>query len=127
MNQAPKYPGLSISPRSPGGKTSVIVCSFTSGLDEMKRKDQGDAVKVLQVLERTKRFSVFEATANNTLARTISNIMSRGYSVIIRESGERRDYGKLVERTGGAYPWVNIELTDGGKRLLSDTTSVVIK
>jgi hypothetical protein len=77
----------------------MIIDRFSAGLDDLKRKEQGDHVKVLQVLERTKRFSVFEATENDTIAHTMTYIMQEGFA----------------HSVGGAYPWTEVELTEKGR------------
>ena len=100
-------------------KQSIIVCSFSSGLDDMKRKDQGDVVKVLRVLEANKRYSVFEATANMTIARMMTRLHHKGCTRVLPD-GSKKDYGLLIKNVGGSFPWTNVELTDGGKRLLED-------
>ena len=83
---------------------NIHICSFSAGLDEMKRKDQADPVKVLRVLAKCGRYSVFEATDNQTIAEMMTRLLSKGF----------------IEATGGQYPWTEIALTDGGKRLLED-------
>ena len=83
---------------------NIRLCSFSAGLDEMKRKDQANPVKVLRVLSKSGRYSVFEATDNQTIARTMGMLLSKGF----------------IKATGGQYPWAEIALTDGGKRLLED-------
>ena len=80
----------------------MIVDNFTSGLDDLTRKQQGDEGAVLQVLEQHKRFSVFEATATDRIARTMDYVFKAG----------------LVRGTGGAFPWTNVELTDKGRATL---------
>ena len=102
--------------------TSVIICSFSSGLDDMKRKDQKDVVKVLRILAECGRYSVFEATANQTIASMMDRICHKGCTLVAPD-GTKREYGKLVRILGGNYPWTHIELTDGGKRLLEDNPS----
>lgn len=87
----------------------IIVCSFSTGIDEMPRKDQRDHLKVLRVLARNKRFSVFEATSNQAIARTIA--------YLINKSG-------LVKTVGGDYPWTNIEITDAGADALARMEAV---
>ncbi|MBC7620609.1 MAG: hypothetical protein H7293_16765 [Candidatus Saccharibacteria bacterium] len=99
--------------------TTVIVCSFSSGIEDMKRKDQRDVVKVLRVLAAAGRYSVFEATANQTIASMMDKICHKGCT-LVAANGIKRNYGPLIVRTGGAYPWTEIELTAGGKRLLED-------
>ena len=44
--------------------TPVFIDIFSSGLDELTRRQQADIATVLTVLDRTKRYSVFEATDN---------------------------------------------------------------
>lgn len=102
--------------------TTVFICSFTSGLDDMKRKDQKDVIKVLRVLDKCKRYSVFEATSNQTLAYMMTRLHHKECTMV-QPDGTRREYGLLIKRTGGEYPWTNIELTEGGKRLLEDNPS----
>lgn len=69
-------------------KTRIIVCSFSSGIDDMKRYNQRDIGRVLAVLDAMpiKRFSVFEATANMTIARTMTTIVQSGYITTDTES-----------------------------------------
>lgn len=86
-----------------GDMTNVHICNFSSGLDDMKRKDQKDIVKVLRVLKEYKRFSCFEATANPVIAKTVTLIIQR----------------KLVQYTGGHYPWTNVEITELGEAVLA--------
>ena len=81
----------------------VFICSFTSGLDDLPRKQQAQFEPVLRVLEATGRFSVFEATANQTIAKTMTRLMRSGY----------------VESMGGAYPWTKVRLTEAGKKLIA--------
>lgn len=84
--------------------TSIIMCSFGTGIDEMPRKDQRDHLKVLRVLAQEKRFSIFEATANQVIAKTMD--------YLLKESG-------LVKSVGGAYPWTEIEITEAGRAELA--------
>jgi hypothetical protein len=71
----------------------------------MPRKDQRDIAKVLQVLERRGRFSVFEATDNQTIAATMT----------------RLSHSDLIETDNSCgYPWTTVKLTDAGKRYLQD-------
>jgi hypothetical protein len=84
---------------------NVHICCFTAGLDELTRKQQKDVATVLGVLRDTKRFSVFEATANQTIAKTVTLVFERG----------------LVENTKeGAFPWTYVVLTAAGERFLED-------
>lgn len=80
---------------------AAIICTFSDGIDEMKRADQGDMVKVLRVLHKCKKFSVFEATDNTKIAGTMDKLD-----------------GVYFERTGGTYPWNTVELTRKGLILI---------
>lgn len=80
----------------------MIVCNFSEGLDEMPSKQQGDIRAVLKRLSGMKRFSVFEASANMKLARTMTKIFASGY----------------VEDAGGEYPWTTFKITDAGKAFM---------
>lgn len=81
------------------GSHVVHICSFTVGIDELKRKEQLDPVTVLRFLAEMKRFSVFEATANQTIALTMSFLDGRFFKT----------------RPGGGYPWLDIDLTREGR------------
>lgn len=81
--------------------TSIILCSFTEGLDEMPRRKQRDIAEVLRVLEANprRRFSVFEATANQTIAVTMTKLVHEGYIETDNSCG---------------YPWTKYKLTAKG-------------
>jgi hypothetical protein len=81
----------------------IIIDRFSAGLDDMKRIDQKSDIKVLVVLNRIKKFSVFEAIENQVIANTMDRIFNKGY----------------VESTGGEYPWTKCKLTDSGIALIS--------
>lgn len=78
---------------------AVHICSFSVGLDEMTRKDQRQPAKVLRVLHQAGRFSVFEATANQTIANTMTYLNKHGYIEIDNSPG---------------YPWSKVKLTAAG-------------
>ena len=99
---------------------TAFICSFSSGLDDLPRKKQNDAVEVLKVLKASGRFSVFEATANDVIARMMYRLIHKGYSVI--RDGVRTDYGLLIETDNTCgFPWTNVKLTEAGERLLADS------
>lgn len=82
---------------------AVFICSFSSGLDDMPRKDQRDIGKVLRVLDKCGRFSVFEATDNQTIATTMTKLC----------------HSDLIETDNSCgYPWTKVKLTDAGRKLL---------
>lgn len=98
---------------------SVIICSFSSGLDELTRHQQGDVVAVLKTLKARGRFSCFEATANEKIATLMTRLCHKGFSVV--RNGVRTDYGRLIETDNSCgYPWTNVKLAEGGERLLAD-------
>ena len=82
----------------------MMIDNFSSGLDEMKRKDQRDEVAVMRKLLTMKRFSIFEVTANDTIANMMDDIVRRG----------------LIETTGGQFPWTTFKITEAGQRLVDE-------
>ena len=75
---------------------TIHVCCFSSGLDDLKRKEQADDEVVLGVLRVKRRFSVFEATANQTIARTMDRLCKT----------------RLTTKTEG-FPWTKVVAIDG--------------
>lgn len=73
-----------------------ICCSFSVGLDELPRRKQRDPKEVLRVLHRAGRFSVFEATDNQTIARMMSRLERDG----------------LIECELLTFPWTACRITD---------------
>ena len=84
----------------------MMIDSFSSGLDDMKRKDQRDVVAVMRKLATMTRYSIFEVTDNNDIATTMSDIVKRG----------------LIETTGGKYPWTTFKITEAGQRLIDEAS-----
>lgn len=80
--------------------------SFSAGLDDLTRRQAKNWRTVLRVLDRVKRFSVFEATANDDIARTMTDLASEQYKFIV------------VDDSPG-YPWSNVALTDAGRAYLN--------
>ena len=97
----------------------IHLCRFSFGLDDLTRKQQRDYVAVLRVLKRTGGFSAFEASANDTIATTMTRLLNKGLT-IVRPDGRRVEYGRLLEVTGGAYPITKVRLTPAGEQLLKD-------
>jgi hypothetical protein len=81
----------------------VHVCSTSSGLDELTRRQQANARIVLAHLEKAGRFSVFEVTANQVIAKMMDRL---GDDNLIE-----------VDNSPG-FPWSSVELTDAGRALL---------
>jgi DNA-binding HxlR family transcriptional regulator len=84
---------------------AIYVDSFSGGIDDMRRADQREIAKVLRVLadQKPKRFSVFEATDNQTIARTMTRIVHEGYITTDHSCG---------------YPWTEYELTAKGRAVI---------
>ncbi|MDQ0035468.1 hypothetical protein J2W30_003236 [Variovorax boronicumulans] len=97
--------------------TSFIACSFSAGLDDLTRKQQADPIAVLRVLKAAGRFSSFEASANDVIARTITRMIHKGLTTI--KDGVRTNHGKLIEVDDAPYPWTNVKLTAAGEALLA--------
>lgn len=98
--------------------TAVYIDSFSEGLDDLKRKQQADFVFVLKFLAQAKRFSIFEATANMVIARTLTRLLNKSLTQVAKD-GTKTAFGVLLKSTGGAYPWTNVELTEGGVKFLA--------
>lgn len=102
--------------------SAIFICSFSAGIDDLTRKQQADPLHILRILERTKRFSVFEATANDVIARTMTKMMHKGCKRLMPD-GTRKNYGVLLSHIGGDYPWTKVQLTDGARQMLEDNPS----
>lgn len=87
-------------------KYRTFVCSFTGAIGDMKPKDQRSAVKVLAVLVKSPRFSVFDATERPEIARTLDDLKARD----------------LIEYPDPQpeFPWNVVNVTDKGKALLKE-------
>ena len=101
-------------------KSNVHLCAFSSGLDDLTRKQQRDHASVLRVLAEEKGFTVFAATENQDIAETMDRLLTNSYSTVAPD-GTKKDYGPLLNISGGLYPWTEVELTAGGQRLLEDS------
>jgi hypothetical protein len=97
---------------------AVHIDRFSAGLDDLTRKQQADHIAVLRVLARTKRFSCFEASENQVIAKTMDRLLWKECTTV--NGVEKIKHGVLLKRTGGEYPWTTVELTDAGKRLISE-------
>lgn len=82
--------------------STMMVDRFSAGLDELSKKDQGSVGAVMKALSKMTRFSVFEATDSDRIAKTMDKIVQRGY----------------IERTGGAYPWTTFKITEAGQKII---------
>jgi hypothetical protein len=82
----------------------TFIDSFSSGLDDLPRRKQRSTRYVLQHLEQHGRFSVFEATDNDTIAATVDRVIRLGY---------------IESDISCGYPWTKTKLTEAGKAYLS--------
>lgn len=96
--------------------SAIHIDRFSAGLDDLTRVQQADHLAVLRVLARTGRFSCFEASDNDVIARTMTRLMHKGCTTVV--NGKKTAHGVLLKTTGGAYPWTTCELTEAGKRLI---------
>lgn len=80
----------------------MFIDNFSGGLDELTRKQARDEVTVMRCLSKMTRFSIFEVTANDTIANMMTDIVKRG----------------LIETTGGQYPWTTFKITEAGRKVL---------
>lgn len=80
--------------------TPIFLDRFSAGLDDLTRRQQGSDEAVLRVLDRTGRFSIFEATDNDTIARTMTRLQR----------------AKFIETDNSCgYPWTKVKLTPAGR------------
>ena len=100
--------------------SSVIICGFSEGLDDMKRADQSDPLKVLRVLKQAGRFSAFEASANMTIARMMTRLYHKGLTY----KGVNYGGPMLVHDKSTGYPWTKVIFSDSAERLLADHPEV---
>lgn len=81
-----------------------FIDTFDTGLSDLKRKQQRDPALVLNHLAQSGEFSNFEATSNQTIARTIQHLIDDEY----------------VVATPKTYPWTEVKLTTKGSKFLED-------
>ena len=86
------------------GGPRIIVCSFSGAIGDMKRKDQRDRLKVLAVLKKSPRFSVWDASDNKGIANTMTDLMTDGLI----------DYPDPQP----GFPWSQARVTEAGMKLL---------
>lgn len=76
---------------------------FSVGLDELPLRKQRNPRDVARILAKAGEFSNFEATANQTIAKTMDWLSESGWFVF--------------EPQG--YPWTKVTLTDAGREALA--------
>ena len=82
----------------------IFVCSFSGAIGDMKRKDQRDRLKVLAVLKESPRFSVWDASDNQGIANTMTDLKTDGLI----------DYPEPQP----GFPWSKARVTEAGMKLL---------
>lgn len=85
---------------------AILIDNFSSAIGEMKRKDQRNPLKVLRVLLAHPKFSVFEATDNRTIAKTLDGLQDQGLI-------------EHIDRETMGYPWTKVRVTDKGHAALA--------
>jgi hypothetical protein len=85
----------------------VFIDDFSTSIDDLTEAQQADNKTVLRCLERDKQFSVFDVTANQTIATTVERLAKNGF----------------ISYAGGVYPWTKVEITDKGRTFLSAPSS----
>jgi hypothetical protein len=75
----------------------IFIDSFSSGLDDLTRQQQGDQSYVIDFLRENPRFSCFDASANTIIASTMTNLCKRRLTLAINDS----------------YPWSTVTHIDG--------------
>lgn len=83
----------------------VFIDSFSVGLDEINRKSQRNPVRVLRLIYRAGKFSIFEATANEVIANTLGWLQGGGYFELDNSCG---------------YPWFKVIETEKGREMIGD-------
>lgn len=84
-------------------KYVIHIDCFTTALDDLTQTQKRNLDQVLFTLEANPRFSVFEATADPFIARTLDKLRDEGYFTL---------------KDGIGYPWHEAELTDKGRTRL---------
>ena len=76
----------------------MFIDRFSAGLDDLTRKQQADHIAVLRVLARTGRFSCFEASDNDVIAKTMTFLC----------------HSSLMTTKDAGFPWTSVKLTEAG-------------
>lgn len=98
MSSAPKR---SAAPRRRG--YGVRICSFASSIADLPRSAQRDPRLVLASLKADPVFSSFDASANPSIAKTMTYLFARG----LVEDDKTRE-----------YPWTRVRVTEAGENFL---------
>jgi hypothetical protein len=85
----------------------IFMDSFSGAIGDMKPADKNDMRKVLAVLDKTPRFSCFEASERPAIANTLTDLMLSGYI----------EYPKPQP----GFPWCRAVITDNGRSLMEES------
>lgn len=86
----------------------IFLDSFDVGLVDLPKALQSSDYAVLRVIAEAGRFSCFEASDNPRLANTVTRLLNGGPG-----------FPPMIRDVGGAYPWVEVELTDDGRKAMA--------
>jgi hypothetical protein len=78
-------------------QTRVHLDSFSGALGDLPKNQHGDRERVLAVLRKHPRFSCFDATATNKLAKTLDDLKAAG---------------RIVYAKDEQYPWCRVTVVD---------------
>lgn len=82
----------------------IFICSFSGAIGDMKPNDQKDSRKVLAVLDKSPRFSCFEASERPAIAKTLDYLKDSGFV----------EYPKPQP----GFPWSRAVITDKGRAFM---------
>jgi hypothetical protein len=80
----------------------IHICCLSEGLDELPLRKQRDPFCVARFVARAGRFSVFESTANPTIASTLAWLIEQ----------------RWLELESQLFPWTAAKLSPLGARML---------
>lgn len=98
----------------------MFIDSFSIGIDDLPKDKAADRHLVLKMITDAGRYSCFEASANDTIADTMTALMKSDLveSYIPDHFKNRRDESGLRKPVYDTYPWTYVRLTDAGKAAL---------
>lgn len=84
----------------------VYIDCFTSALGDVSLKERTRPRRILSILNRNPRFSVFDV-GHDSLAKTLDYLKNSKF---------------IVYKIGQRYPWCEVELTPSGRAYLAGIT-----
>ncbi len=100
----------------------AFIDSFSVGLDGLPRKEINHK-NVLKILNKTGRFSCFEASDNQDIASFMTALCRSRYIEIYTPDcyKAKPEPGGAIGCDQGTYPWTYVRVTDDGKRLMNSS------